>query len=142
MSELVDLLRHLVAIDSINPEVAVGGAGEREVARFVANWLEHAGLGVSLQEAAPGRPNVIGIRRGSGGGRSLVLNAHMDTVGVAGMDAPHEPRIENDRLYARGAYDMKGGLAAAMSAAALADNLAGDLVVAAVCDEETGALGT
>src|SRR4051794_7793279 len=96
MSDLVELLSDLVAIDSVNPEVVSGGAGEGEIARFVAGWLERAGLEVTLQEAAPGRPNVVGIRRGSGGGCSLVFNAHMDTVGVAGMDAAHEPRVEGD----------------------------------------------
>src|SRR3954454_719023 len=121
MSDLVELLRDLVAIDSVNPELVPGGAGEGQIARFVAAWLERAGLEVTLQEIAPGRPNVVGVRRGSGGGRSLVLNAHMDTVGVAGMQALHEPRIEGGRLYGRGAYDMKAGLATAMSAAASLD---------------------
>src|SRR5436190_2659618 len=141
MPELVDLLSDLVAIDSVNPEFP-GGAGEAAAARFVAEWLERAGLEVTLQEAAPARSNVVGVRRGSGGGRSLVLNAHMDTVGFAGMDAPLEPRVDGDRLYGRGACDMKAGLAAAMSAAASVDGLAGDVIVAAVADEEAGALGT
>src|SRR3954469_16819242 len=103
MSAVIDLLCDLVAIDSVNPEVVPGGAGEGEMARFVADWLERAGLDVTRQEVGTGPPNVIGIRRGTGGGRSLVFNAHMDTVGVAGMDAPHAPRIEGDRLYGRGA---------------------------------------
>jgi acetylornithine deacetylase len=126
----------------VNPTLIPGGAGEAEIARFVAAWLERAGLEVSLDEVAPGRPNVIGIARGSGGGRSLLLNAHTDTVGVAGMQDPHEPRLENGRLYGRGAYDMKGGLAAAMLAAASVRGLAGDVVVAAVIDEEAAASGT
>ena len=142
MSELVELLRDLVAIDSVNPELVPGGAGEGEIARFVAGWLERAGLDVTLQEVRDGRPNVVGVRRGSGGGRSLVLNAHMDTVGFAGMDAPLEARVEGDRMYGRGTCDMKAGLAAAMSAAASVDGLAGDVIVAAVMDEEAGALGT
>src|SRR4051794_29289238 len=142
MSDLVELLRGLVAIDSVNPELVPGGAGEGAVARFVAEWLERAGLEVTLEEGAPGRPNVVGVRRGLGGGRSLVLNAHMDTVGFAGMDAPLEARIDGDRMYGRGTCDMKAGLAAAMSAAASVDGLAGDVIVAAVADEEAGALGT
>ena len=95
-------------------------------------------------EVAPGRPNVIGIARGSGGGRSLLLNAHMDTVGVAGMERPHEPFIEDNRLYGRGAYDMKGGLAAIMTAGAWAkqQGLRGDVIVTAVVDEEYGSIGT
>jgi len=108
----------------------------------VAAWLERAGLDVSLTEVVPGRPNVLGVARGSGGGRSLLLNAHLDTVGVAGMEGPHEARVEDGRLYGRGAYDMKAGLAAAMVAAASVRGLAGDVIVAAVVDEEAAAAGT
>src|ERR1700687_437867 len=98
MSEITRLLQQLVAIDSINPDLVSGGAGEHEIAQFVANWLEQAGLEVQIEEVAPGRPNVIAVARGSGGGRSLLLNAHMDTVGVAGMEPPQEPYIEENRL--------------------------------------------
>src|SRR5579863_7779333 len=134
MSEIVELLRQLVAIDSINPDLVPGGAGEEHIARFVAQWFERAGLEVVWDEIAPGRPNVVGIARGKGGGRSLLLNAHMDTVGVAGMERPHDPYIENNRLYGRGAYDMKGGLAAIMAAGAWAKQrgLPGDVLVTAV----------
>jgi acetylornithine deacetylase len=120
------------------------GAGEGEIAQFVARWLEQAGLVVEIEEAAPGRPNVIAIARGSGGGRSLLLNAHMDTVGVAGMQRPHEPYIEGNRLYGRGAYDMKAGLATIMMAAAAAKqrSLRGDVILTAVCDEEFASIGT
>jgi acetylornithine deacetylase len=80
---------------------------------------------------------------GSGGGRTLLLCAHLDTVGVEGMEAPHAPRIEGDRLYGRGAYDMKAGLAACLLACreAAGLNLRGDVVVAAVADEEHASLG-
>jgi len=144
MSEVVELLQQLVAIDSINPDLVPGGAGEGNIAHFVAQWFERAGLEVVWDEAAPGRPNVIGIARGNGGGRSLLLNAHMDTVGVAGMERPHDPYIENNRLYGRGAYDMKGGLAAIMAAGAWAKQrgLRGDVIVTAVVDEEYGSIGT
>lgn len=144
MSEISELLRQLVAIDSVNPDLVPGGAGEGEIARFVANWMERAGLAVTIEEAAPGRPNVIAVARGSGGGRSLLLNAHMDTVGVGGMQRPHEPYIEDNRLYGRGAYDMKAGLAAIMLAAAAARRqaLRGDVILTAVCDEEFASIGT
>jgi acetylornithine deacetylase len=144
VSELVELLSELVSIDSINPQLVRGVAGEAQIAAFVAEWLERAGLDVSVEEAAPGRPNVVGIARGSGEGRSLLLNGHTDTVGVGGMDAPFEPRVEDGRLYGRGAYDMKAGLAAAMLAArdALGLRLRGDVVVAAVVDEELASVGT
>jgi acetylornithine deacetylase len=97
---------------------------------------------VSFEEVAPGRPNVTAVARGSGAGPTLLLLAHTDTVGVGEMERPHEPRIDDGRLHGRGAYDMKAGLAAAMSAAAAVRDLAGDVVVAAVCDEEAGSLGT
>jgi acetylornithine deacetylase/succinyl-diaminopimelate desuccinylase family protein len=144
MSELAELLSELVAIDSVNPELVRGAGGEGEVARFVAEWLERAGLEVEVAEAAPGRPNVVGTARGAGGGRSLLLNAHTDTVGVAGMEAPFSPRVEDGRLFGRGAYDMKAGLAAALLAArdARARKLRGDVIVAAVVDEEVGSIGT
>ncbi|TMD82566.1 MAG: ArgE/DapE family deacylase [Chloroflexi bacterium] len=142
--ETTDLLRQLVAINSINPDLTADGPGEGEIARFVSGWLESAGLEVKLDEPAPGRPNVIGIVRGSGGGRSLMLNAHTDTVGVAYMERPHEPVIEGSRLYGRGAYDMKGGLASIMVAAARAKrvNLRGDVILTAVSDEEFASIGT
>jgi acetylornithine deacetylase len=144
MSELVELLQQLVAIDSINPDLVPGGAGEEKIARFVADWFERAGLEVVWDEPAPGRPNVIGIARGTGGGRSLLLNAHMDTVGVEGMERPHDPYIQDNRLYGRGAYDMKGGLAAIMAAGAAAKKrgLRGDVIVTAVADEEYASTGT
>ncbi len=144
MSEITNLLQQLVAINSINPDLVADGAGEGEIARFVANWLTRAGLEVEIDEPRPGRPNVIGIARGTGGGRSLMLNAHMDTVGVAGMERPHQASIVGNRLYGRGAYDMKAGLAAIMYAAANARklNLPGDVIVTAVSDEEYASIGT
>ena len=144
MSDTTDLLRQLVAINSINPDLVVGGAGETEIARFVVTWLDRAGLDVVLDEPRVGRSSVVGIVRGSGGGRSLMLNAHMDTVGVAGMERPHEPSIVGNRLYGRGAYDMKSSLAAIMMAAANAQKLSlrGDVILTAVADEEFASIGT
>lgn len=144
MNEITSLLQQLVAIDSINPDLVPGGAGEREIAHFIANWLERAGVEVTLDEPVSGRPNVVGVVRGSGGGRSLLLNGHMDTVGITGMERPHEPIVEGNRLYGRGAYDMKGGLAAIMVAAAQAKKLPlrGDVIVTAVTDEEYVSIGT
>jgi acetylornithine deacetylase len=142
-SSLTELAAELVRIDSVNPDLVPGGAGEGELARFVAGWLEDAGLEVEVDEVAPGRPNVVGRARGSGGGGTLLLNAHMDTVGHDGMAAPLEPRVEDGRLYGRGAYDMKGSLAAIMVAGAEAVHagLRGDVLVAAVVDEEVYSIG-
>lgn len=140
--DLGELARELVAIPSVNPDL--GGNGEEDVARFVAAWLERAGLEVTVEEAAPGRPNVVGVARGTGGGRTLLLNAHMDTVGVDAMERPDEARLEGGRLYGRGSYDMKGSLAAIMLAGARARELGlrGDVLVTAVSDEEVASVGT
>jgi acetylornithine deacetylase len=89
--ELATLTAELVAIDSTNPDLVPGGAGEARIARFVAGWLESAGLDVELHELAPGGATVIAVARGSGGGRSLMLNAHMDVVGAGGMIEPWTP---------------------------------------------------
>jgi acetylornithine deacetylase len=144
VSDVVELASQLVAIESINPDVVPGGSGEGAVARFVAEWCERAGLETTLSELAPGRANVVAIARGSGGGRSLVLNAHMDTVGVAGMVDPLVPQLEDGRLYGRGSYDMKGSLAACMLATAGAKQrgLRGDVILTAVADEEFASIGT
>ena len=144
LSEVRELLEQLVAIDSVNPTLVAGGAGEAEIAGFVAGWLDSHGLDVEVHELGERRANVIARARGSGGGRSLILNAHLDTVSVAGAVDGLEPRIEGNRLYGRGAYDMKGSLAAIMLVAAEAATrgLAGDVIVTAVADEEAGSIGT
>jgi acetylornithine deacetylase len=144
MEELEQLLSDLVSINSINPDLVPGSPGEGEIAHYVADWLKLAGLEVELLESVSGRPNVVGIARGTGGGRTLLLNGHMDTVGVAGMTDGHQPRIEGGRLYGRGAYDMKGGLAACMLAIAEArkQNLRGDVIFTGVIDEEYASVGT
>src|SRR5690242_4652347 len=139
-SSLSELAGALVAIDSVNPALVPGGAGEHEIASFVAGWCAEQGLDVEL--LGKERPSVVATKRGSGGGRSLLLNGHLDTVGVAGMEAPFEPRIEDGRLYGRGAYDMKGAVAALMLAAAEAPSLRGDIILTAVADEELASVGT
>jgi acetylornithine deacetylase len=136
VDELVELTSRLVAIDSVNPALVRGGNGEREIALFVAEWCEERGLEVEV--VGDERPSVIATRRGSGGGRSLLLNGHLDTVG----GVPQEVRVEDGRLYGRGAYDMKGALAALLVAAADAPALRGDVVVTAVADEELASVGT
>jgi acetylornithine deacetylase len=138
--EIVELASQLVAIDSVNPALVAGGAGEREAASAVADWCRARGFEVDV--VGDERASVIARRRGSGGGRSLLLNGHLDTVGVAGMEAPFEPRVEDGRLYGRGSYDMKGALAAVLVAAAKAGGLRGDIVVTAVADEELASVGT
>ena len=139
-SSLNELAAALVAIDSVNPALVPGGAGERQIASFVADWCADHGLDV--ETFGNERPSVVATKRGSGGGRSLLLNGHLDTVGVAGMEAPFEPRVEDGRLYGRGAYDMKGALAAILLAATEATGLRGDVIVTLVADEELASIGT
>jgi acetylornithine deacetylase len=140
---LTELAAQLVAIDSVNPALIFGGAGEREVAEFVAVWCTRADLDVELVGPRE-RPSVIAVARGSGGGRSLLLNGHFDTVGTAAMNFGHRPRVERTRLYGRGAYDMKGAVAAILDVAARAKErgLRGDVIVTAVADEEVASIGT
>lgn len=144
--ELVLTLKELVKIDSVNPLLVPGGAGEAEIAAFVANFLDGIGLEVELCEVEEGRPNVIGVLRGKGSAPSLILNGHMDTVGIEGMVDPFVPRVDGNRLYGRGSADMKGGLASILHAVkAVVDSgieLSGDLIVASVVDEEYTSLGT
>src|SRR5215212_12106883 len=142
-ADLIELTSRMVAIDSVNPSLVRGGAGEAEMARFVVEWARAAGPEAEGLEATRGRPSVLVRARGAGGGRTLLLCAHTDTVGVAGMADPHAPRVEGDRLHGRGAYDMKSGLAAALLAVRelARAGLAGDVVVAAVADEEHASLG-
>jgi acetylornithine deacetylase/succinyl-diaminopimelate desuccinylase family protein len=138
-------LADLVCINSINPALEPGGPGERAIAAYVADALTALGCKVATHEPEPERVSVVG-RWGGARGRSLMLNAHMDTVGVAGMAEPFSGAVRDGKLYGRGAYDMKGSLAACLGAVkALADakaKLAGTVLVAAVADEEHASLGT
>jgi acetylornithine deacetylase len=144
MSELTQLLAELVQINSTNPDLVADGAGEHEIARYIAAWADRHGLEAHLVEPIAGRPSVVVVARGTGGGASLFLNGHIDTVGVSGMPDPFGARIEDGRLYGRGAYDMKGGVAASLWAAAQAQErgLRGDVIVTCVADEEVASLGT
>lgn len=143
LDDVVGLTEALAAINSVNPDLVAGAPGEAEVAAFVAQWCAERGLEVQVAEAAPGRPNVVAVRRGRGGGRSLLLNGHMDTVGATG-DTTMQVYREGGRLHGRGVLDTKGGLAAALlvAAAIREGELAGDVIVAAVADEEMGSVGT
>ena len=140
----VALARELVKIDSRNPALAPDSRGERAVAMTLAATLEAWGFAVDVHDATPGRPNVV-ARAGRGIGRSLMLNGHLDVVGVDGMaHAPFSADVRDGRLYGRGAADMKGGLAAMSAAAARATRrgFAGEVIIAAVADEEHTSAGT
>ena len=140
------LLRRLIAIDSVNPGLVPGAAGEAAAARFAAEWLaSQSGFAVRMLEHGAGRASVLGVARGTGGGRSLMLNGHLDTVALSSYDGDGLGPAERDgNLYGRGAYDMKSGIAAIMVAAAAAASAPhrGDIVVALVADEEWASAGT
>ncbi len=142
--ELTSLIAQLVGIDSVNPALDPRHAGEGEMARFVATWAEQRGLDVVWLEQTPGGPSVIVTAKGRGTGRTLLLNGHMDTVGVTDMEAPFTPTVADGRMYGRGAGDMKGGLAACMLALERVRRLglAGDVILTAVADEEHDSIGT
>jgi acetylornithine deacetylase len=145
MTDSQILLEQLIVINSVNPSLVAGGAGETNIAKFVQHWLETNGFTTHWLEETAGRPSVVGVAKGLGGGRSLMLNGHLDTVTIAGYEGNAlEPRVENGRMYGRGSYDMKSGVAAMLIAAARAKalGLRGDIIVACVSDEEDSSLGT
>ncbi len=144
-ADALALARALVAIDSRNPSLAPDGPGEHAVATALAAVLREWGFRVELQDALRGRPNLVARIGPATSGRALLLNGHLDTVGVEGMThAPFTPDLRDGRLYGRGATDMKAGIAAMCAAAVRAADagIAGELIVTAVIDEEFGSAGT
>lgn len=142
--DAVALARELVRIDSRNPSLVSNGPGEASVARALAEVLGAWGFAVDVVEAAPGRPNVV-ARVGNGAGRSLMFNGHLDVVGTDGMThAPFDAFERDGRMYGRGSCDMKAGVAAMCAAAARAfdEGIDGEIIIAAVADEEYESLGT
>ena len=139
---LIDIVR----IDSRNPSLTPNSPGEADVGRYVEQALHALGLDVEVTELAPTRVNVVGSLSGSGGGKTLMLNGHLDTVGVDGMAEPFSGDIRYGKLYGRGSYDMKGSVAAMLAVAkALVDaetELKGDLILTFVADEEYASIGT
>ena len=164
----VALARALIATPSVNPELEASGAGEEAVAELTAQWLRVWGLSVDMSEVAPGRWNVVGHLEGKGTGHgtghgtgngagngagteagqgarpTLLLNGHLDTVGVAGMSVdPFGAELREGRLWGRGSCDMKGGVAALLAATAgvARSGSPGTLIVALTAGEEHGSLG-
>jgi acetylornithine deacetylase/succinyl-diaminopimelate desuccinylase family protein len=145
---ITGLAEELISIPSVNPSLVPGAPGEGEVARCLAAACRRLGMAVTLEEVAPGRPNVVAVIRGAdpARGRSLLLNGHTDTVGAAGMTAPFTPSRRGDRLFGRGSVDMKASLAAMIGAAAALRDAGcaprGDLLLTFVADEEHLSAGT
>jgi acetylornithine deacetylase len=141
--DAVALARALTKTDSRNPTLAPDSPGEGDCARTLASVLDDWGFDVQLMEGVPGRPNVV-ARIGSADAPALMLNGHLDVVGVEGMvHAPFSGAVDNGRIFGRGSADMKGGIAAMCAAAATAANLQSDrqVLVTAVVDEEYESLG-
>lgn len=166
ISDPVELSQALIRIASPNPELSQPSSSsspdpepakhsqsetqnEARIATFIASWLSHRGFEVHRLEERPGRPSIVGVARGLGGegAKSLMFNGHIDTVSLAGYngDSLTGEIVNDDELHGRGAYDMKGGVAAMLVAAASAKNskvLRGDVIVACVADEEFSSAGT
>ncbi len=146
----VDLTARLVGLDTVNPGLIEGAAGETAAVALLGDRLSAAGFACEVVHPCgptDRRPSLLAIRSGGRGRRRLLLNGHLDTVGVDGMDGPFEARIDGDRhtgrLYGRGACDMKAGVAALVVAAEAAAAADPDLPVtlALVADEEDASLG-
>lgn len=138
-------LQTLVRINSVNPGLDPEGPGEEEIATFISDTLSDLSISCEIEALSPGRVNITGRLPGTGDGPSLMLNAHTDTVGVTGMEEPFSGRIDGNRMFGRGSYDMKGSIAAILAAAkALKENdiqLNGDLILSFVADEEFESIG-
>jgi acetylornithine deacetylase len=143
-SSVLETVQLLVATPSVNPDLAPNEAtGEAQIAAVIRDWFKKRGIESWLEEAAPERPNAI-ARVGTGAAPTLVLCAHIDTVSTSGMTiAPFDPRVEGNKVYGRGSYDMKGGAAAILCAMAklAKEKLSGTVLAALVADEEYASIG-
>ena len=143
---VTELLTKLVKINSVNPDLDPEAEGEAEIADFLGDYLKRMGLQVFYQTISLGRKNVIGVLKGSGGGKTLMLNAHTDTVSLDNMTNPLTPVIVDGRLYGRGSYDMKGGLVSCLMAVdsiiTSGKRIKGSVILALVADEEYVSVGT
>ena len=140
------ILKSLIEIESVNPNLVPGGAGERHIGEYLLSLLQAEGISSSLEEVCPGRFNVVARVRGASPGPRLLLNGHLDTVSVEGMAAPFKPVEKDGKIFGRGALDMKAGLAAATAALIVVhqqrEKYSGEVILAAVIDEEDLSLGT
>ena len=147
--DIVDLLSRLVACPSVGPgrRRNFGSPfGEEKLARLLTDIVSGWGAEVTLQEVASGRPNLIAKFAGRDSGRSLMLEAHGDTVAVEGMKIePFRPMVKEGRLYGRGACDVKGSMASMLLAIRKVLDEDGapptDVFFVATADEEGGATG-
>lgn len=154
--DLKRLMSDLIAIDSVNPSLVRDGAGEKAIAEYILSYYRSLGLPARLDNVAPGRPNVLGMLPPHGkeaGGEDLfdirhglIINSHLDTVGVTGMTEPFVARFDGDKVYGRGAADCKAGIAAALLAMAEVRRqgirLKRSVLFTGVSDEEYASIGS
>jgi acetylornithine deacetylase len=140
----LETLQLLIATPSVNPDLAPDElTGEAQIAAVILDWFKKRGIESWTEEAAPGRLNAI-ARIGTGNAPTLILCAHIDTVSTSGMTIPpFDPRVEGNKVYGRGSYDMKGGAAAILCAMSKLANekLRGTVIAALVADEEYASIG-
>ncbi len=140
-TEMVSLAQELVRIPSFKTE-------ETEVARFLEGYLSDRGYEVQVQEVEPGRLQTIATLRGTGGGKSFMLNGHtdIDPLAMGWKRDPWKPSIEDDRIYGGGIRNMKAGVASMITAAEALRTSGmerrGDIVIACVVGELQGGVGT
>ncbi|KAB8246030.1 hypothetical protein BDV35DRAFT_380895 [Aspergillus flavus] len=152
IEDTVGLTQILTTINSSNPSLSLtDGAGENQIANYLAAWFAHRGIEHHWIETVSGRPSIVGVLRGSGGGKSLMFNGHIDTVSLSSYEKDPLSGTLGEKdgrqvVLGRGSLDMKGGLAAALAAVSAAkasgNILRGDVIVAAVSDEEDASQGT
>jgi acetylornithine deacetylase len=149
--EIVEFAAELIRQPSVNPDLEPNDEAELPAQRWLRDRFNDFGAfdTVDFWEMTPNRPNVVGVRKGTGGGRSLTWSAHTDVVPVTPEQAeqwsgagPFSGEVRDGKLWGRGASDMKGAIAAyAMATRILHDlgvRLRGDLILSQACGEESG----
>lgn len=143
--DVADLLEELIRCDSSNPDLVPDAPGEGRIADLISAWLGSRGFTCHRLESRPGRPSIVAVAPGTGGGKSIMLNGHVDTVSLASYDGDGLTPVRKDgKIFGRGGFDMKCGIAASMVAAVAAtqEPLRGDVILALVADEEFASAGT
>jgi len=143
-NEISELASELIKIRS-DEEV-----GEKEICYFLFDYLKALGFSVEIQNVSHNRPNIIARINGNNNGESLMFNGHLDTVPIGNIEnwkfEPFEPVIKNNKLFGRGATDMKGSIASAIIAIKRFieknEKFNGEIIFVGVMGEETEGLGS